>query len=200
MARGGMRFGAGRPGYKATVESLQRVDVRLWARAGAFVQGVEKSFLWHWTRGSEPSGSISVCTRFDNATLSYRVKRRGAEEWHDKCQVIRIGRTACNYGGSRMWFHCPVCHRRCEILCLRADRFACRHCQQVAYRSQSADSYERMSDKIEKLRKRIGTARPKGMRWATYERLRTRCFDIESAADAEFARLAFALIGNSLSR
>ena len=58
MARGGMRYGAGRSGYKATMESLQRVDVRLWARAAVFVQGVEKSFLWQWTRGGEPSGSI----------------------------------------------------------------------------------------------------------------------------------------------
>lgn len=50
----------------------------------------------------------------------------------------------------------------------------CRHCGQVAYRSQSEDEVGRLWRKQQKAEERLGNtrwARPKGMHLATHERL-----------------------------
>ena len=193
MARGGSRYGAGRPAHKVTAESVQRVDVRLWARRGYF--DARNWFSWSWNRGGEPSGSITVRTTSDSATLSYRIRDRYSDEWTEKNQVVPIVPTPCNYGGNRKWFHCPVCSRRCELLFLRASRFACRHCQMVAYTSQSGGPIDRLTHKLHKLRARTEGGKPRGMRWATYERLVTGANDIEEIAERQIASRCFALFG-----
>ena len=53
MSKGGMRFGAGRPGYKVKAEQLQRVEIGLWHRGGYLRAG--RSFTWSWHCGGEPS-------------------------------------------------------------------------------------------------------------------------------------------------
>jgi hypothetical protein len=195
MAKGGSRYGAGRPGYKATAESLQRVDVRLWAQRGYFADHMERHFSWSWTRGGEPSGNIAVHTTSASATLTYRTKSHGNDEWQDRRDYVSVSQTPCRYGGLRHWFHCPACNRRCEVLYLRAGRFACRHCQRVAYTSQSGGVMDRMAHKMHKLRARIENGRPKGMRWANYERLIEQVCTIEELIDREFARRVGRLLG-----
>ena len=58
--------------------------------------------------------------------------------------------------------------------------FRCRHCCQLDYKSHRERSYDRMLRRSRRLRARVGggvnltetfPARPKGMHWATYERL-----------------------------
>lgn len=44
--------------------------------------------------------------------------------------------TSCNYGGVRYWFECLYCQRRVGTLYLRANVFACRHCQFLTYESK----------------------------------------------------------------
>lgn len=46
---------------------------------------------------------------------------------------IPLVTTPCNYGGIRYWFECLYCERRVGAIYLRADRFACRHCQFLTY-------------------------------------------------------------------
>jgi hypothetical protein len=60
MAKGGSRYGAGRPGNRIVGETLHRIDVRLWAKKGYLQSDIERGFSWNWTRNGEPSGSIGV--------------------------------------------------------------------------------------------------------------------------------------------
>lgn len=196
MARGGWRYGAGRPARNAKAEELKRIDVRIWAKRGYFQMNMEHSFAWSWTCNNEPSGSISVLASFRNATLSYRLRDSYGGEWRDKLERVSIERTRCNYGGERVWFQCPTCGRRCELLYLRFGRFACRKCNHVAYSSQAGGVLDRLTHKLDKLRKRIERGRPKGMRLHTYDRLRGECLELESLVDQAFARRAFALFGS----
>ena len=101
--------------------------------------------------------------------------------------VVPVVRTACSYGGNRKWFQCPVCQRRCELLYLRAYRFACRKCQRVAYTSQSGGPMDRLMHKSHKLQARIDGGRPRGMRWRTYERIWEQVNAVEAEADQHFA-------------
>jgi len=163
---------------------VPRLDVRLWARSGHFESA--SYFNWGWNRSGEPSGNINVQASPDSVTLIYRIKDMYNDEWQDRRQVIPIDRTACRYGGSRRWFRCPVCHRRCELLYLRSSRFACRKCQKVAYTSQSGGPMDRLQHKSYKLRDPIENGRPKGMRWRTYDRIWEQVTEIEEVVDRHF--------------
>lgn len=194
MGTGGSRYGAGRPAHNTKAESVPRVDVRLWARSGYFDRA--SYFTCGWNRGGEPSGNITVQSSQDSATLIYRIKDFHSDEWQDKRQVIPVVRTACGYGGNRKWFECPVCQRRCELLYLRAYRFACRKCQRVAYTSQSGGPMDRLMHKSHKLKARIDEGKPKGMRWRTYERIWDQVHEIEKLADDYFAVRCAALVAS----
>ncbi len=184
MGAGGSRYGAGRPAHNLKAESVPRVDVRRWARSGYFERA--SYFSWGWNRGGEPSGSINVQSSPDSMTLIYRIKDRYTDEWQDKQQVVPIVHTACGYGGTRAWFRCPVCYRRCALLYLRAYRFACRKCQRVAYSSQSGNAMDRLMQKSHKLRAEISDGKPKGMRWRTYDQICEQVGEIEERVDRQF--------------
>ena len=171
MSRGGMRWGAGRPGYRAKAEQLQRVEIGRWQREGRL--RAESVFTWSWSCGSEPAGSIGVRVYGPHSlALVYTVAQHDGQRL-DGSQRIALDATECNYGGSRPWFVCPVCHSRAGVLYLRAARFACRACQRVAYTSQSCDWLDRVWRRQAKAESRLGESccRPKGMRRHTYERL-----------------------------
>lgn len=194
MSRGGSRYGAGRPAHNVTAESVQRIEVRRWSQAGYFNGNFH--FSCGWNRGGEPTGSISVETTQDSAILSYRIKDLRTAEWSDKRQVVPVGQTLCNYGGNRKWFHCPVCNRRCELLYLRASRFACRCCQKVSYTSQSGGPIDRLTHKLHKLRARLEVGKSKRMRSETYHRLWAKMSDIEDVADRQITDRCLAMFGH----
>ena len=195
MSRGGMRYGAGKPGYKVQSNTVQRIDIWLWSRKG-YLDGCYY-LRPSWTRSGEPSGSISVQTTPNSATLSYRVSNMHGDEWIDQSQLVPILRTRCNYGGTRKWFGCPVCQRRCEVLYLRTSRFACRCCQQISYASQSGGTLDRLTCKSHKLWARIESGRPKGMRHKTYERLLDQVCDVDELEDRLFGARLIHLFGDA---
>lgn len=186
MGTGGMRFGAGRPGYRAKAEQLQRVDVRLWHRGGYLRSG--RSFSWSWHRGGEPTGSIGVRVH-DAQSLTLQYMTGGDGERRDGTQTIRLARTACGFGNTRSWFVCPLCHRRAGLLFLRWGRFACRHCQRVAYTIQSCDRLDALWRKQAKIEARLleNWKRPKGMRTHTYSRLVDQLCELEERRDGALA-------------
>jgi len=67
--------------------------------------------------------------------LVVTVLRDGVKDFE---QDIFIGRTPTRYGGYRLWFSCNGCHRKTARLFLtpRGDRFRCRKCHNLIYRSQ----------------------------------------------------------------
>lgn len=194
MSRGGMRYGAGRPGYRAKAEQLHRVDVRQWARQG-YLRGA-CVFSWSWNRGGEHSGAIGVHVHSpDVLTLRYTVTQNDvAREVADR---VTITRTACPYGGTRPWFNCTRCACRVAVLYLRWGRFACRHCQRVAYSSQAEDVMDRTWRTQRKIEAILGEhwRRPKGMRRHTYERLMDKLEACEARRDVAFIASAQRLCG-----
>jgi len=98
---------------------------------------------------------------------------------------VAIERTACNLGGTRAWFLCPECNRRCAIL----YPVKCRVCLGLHYRAEHKAPLDRQYLKAEKRRKRFGQRyggiaarfpnKPKLMRWHTYLRERRKSQNIE---------------------
>ena len=194
MAKGGARFGAGRPAYKVKGEQLQRLDIRDLTRRKLIDR--EGTFTWSWSRGGEPTGSIGVKVYPQSAVfLRYTITGDGeARNIDDRVALIN---KPCHFGGARPWCQCPRCARQVAVLYMRSGRFACRHCQRVAYSSQSEDIMGRTWLTQRKLEAKLGEdwQRPKGMRSATHQRLLKRLYDCEERRDTAFCERAARLFG-----
>lgn len=185
MARGGSRYGAGRPGWHLKAEHCLQLDVRKLAPHMLLGSG---AFAWRWTnsRTGKETGSMTIYSWPDKLRLSFT--QDGRPCGHD----VAIVRTACNYGGSRPWLLCPPCGGRAAVLYLRSGRFICRRCAKVAYASQSEDVFGRawrIQAKLEaQLEKHL--QRPKGMHHATRARLLEAIQACEELRDRALARFA----------
>ena len=150
-----------------------------------------RSFNWSWSRGGEPSGTIGVrVLERDAIRLEYALGPPAAPR--DASQTIRLTHAPCRFGGWRPWFDCPVCTRRVAVLYLWHGRFACRHCQDVAYTSQSEDAIGRGWRRQQKTEAKLAPnwQRPKGMRRRTFERLLRVVLEWDKWRDEELALLA----------
>lgn len=194
MAKGGSRYGAGRPGYRLKAEQLQRIDVRIWARGGLL--SLERSFSWSWNRGGEPSGSISVQVKPQSAVNLVYTATIQQRTQHIN-ERVNLTYWPCRFGGQRPWFVCPRCAREVALLYMRAGRFACRHCQRVAYSSQSEDAMDRTWREQRRIEEKLGSdwQRPKGMRQRTYELLMDKLADCEMRREQAFCVAAARLLG-----
>ena len=159
MSHGGARYGAGRPAMHATVESCRRLDVRAFARDGLLTTGNRFALTW-WHDLKECQVEV------DGAGLVLRHSLARVPT----AQRVPILRTECHYGGSRPWFGCPGCGRRCAVLFLRPWGFVCKRCGGLAYKSTREDEIARAARVRNKAAARLGAGgrRPKGMRQATY--------------------------------
>jgi len=182
MAKGGSRFGAGRPGWHGKVEHCRSIDIRRFQREDMLKPG---SWAWQWrdTETNKVVSSIGILGAAAHMTLTY------ATEGVNIREHIDITRTACKLGGSRAWFHCPRCRRRVAKLHLRGGRFSCRVCQRLAYASQSDDLIGRLWRLQAKIEAKLAPnwQRPKHMHHRTYERLRERLWNLEAAREDAFA-------------
>ena len=179
MGTGGVRYGAGRPGLLGKAEHCLRIDVRRWQRSGALGAGATGAWRWTNQETGEQTGSISYSTYGGSVRLSYSINDC------PRAQTVMLAYTACHYGGARPWFICPVRGERVGVLYLRAGRFACRHCQRLAYASQSEDVIGRLWRRQSKAEARLQEdwQRPKGMRHATYERVISTIVACEQGRD-----------------
>jgi len=181
-------------GAKSTTKDMRSIDVRRWARDGLLTPG--HGFRWQWSVDGECVGFIDVRAETSHVRLMYRSRDHG-EEWREHDYGVRLLSQSCNFGGARQWFACPAkgCGKRVAIL-YGGHIFACRNCYQLAYPSQREQSFERQRRKADRIKSRLGLsawddvygcAKPKGMHWATYERLVSTCDDLEALSDAGFA-------------
>lgn len=166
MAKGGARYGAGRPANRVKAEHILRVDIRAWHKRGLLWDGGANT--WSWSRGGESAGSIRFSVSEQSVRLTYAVNGL------DASQTITRTSTPCHYGGSRPWFVCPVCQCRTALLYMRSGRFACRNCQRVSYATQSGTSHDRVCNLYHRLVAKIEDGKPKWQRWATFNRLEDR--------------------------
>ena len=184
MARGGYRFGAGRPGWHFNADFCLRLDVREMARRKLLAGG---SFTWRWseTDSGKEIGQIGININYGDVRLNFTLNGTPMR------QTIRLERTACNYGGTRPWFHCPRCQRRVAVLFLRSG-FVCRPCGRIAFGSKSEDALGRTWRRQQKLERRLGGGwgRPKGMHRTTRARILDSIFACERQRDDAIAAYA----------
>jgi hypothetical protein len=158
---------------------MRSLDVRRLQREGLLMPG--RAFGWNWSRNGETIASIQIRTEVGRLLLKYLSRSRG-DEWRSMEYPVWLESTACNYGGKRAWFICPVqgCGRRVAIL-YGGSVFACRHCHLLAYQCQRETYDDRAMRRADAIRQRLGWGagianppggKPKGMHWRTYERLK----------------------------
>jgi hypothetical protein len=94
-------------------------------------------------------------------------------------QRVAITRMPLRLGGSRPWFQCPKCYRRCELLFMVDALFACRRCHRLTYACNREAPGFRKALHAWRIRARLGATaddgpefppKPKWMRWPTYRR------------------------------
>lgn len=163
----------GRP--RPTTDTRISVDIReLFRHVGGNMGG---KALYRWNSGG---GEAPVATLFALASpVLVKVTHVGGAMPEE---TLDVAYTPCRYGGRRAWFRCTKlgCGKRVAILYQHPRGFRCRHCCQLDYQSHRERSYDRMLRRSRRLRARVGGGanlseifppRPKGMHWATYERL-----------------------------
>lgn len=180
MAKGGYRWNAGRPGWHVKAEHCLRIDARRWAREDMFSAGRAGAWVWRDAESGEETSRIGYRGEGRAVSLNFSVNGEPVR------QHIGTQRTACNFGGSRVWFSCPRCWRRVAVLFLRgAAGFMCRHCGRIAYGSQSEDEMGRSWRKQRKAEAQLGEgwSRPKGMHRSTRDRLVETIIECEERRD-----------------
>lgn len=172
-------YGSGRKYGANCTDDFRSIDIRRWQRDGYLEPG--RRIDQQWTCKGEKVAAISVKVETGQLRLidSYR-KYNDAGENLD--YPVRLQTTTCNHGGVRYWFTYPTlgCSRRVAVLYLGGKIFACRHCQQLAYKSQREAIDDRAHRRVNKIRDKLNWPRgilnptggkPKGMHWKTYYRL-----------------------------
>ena len=129
--------------------------------------------------------------------LSYAVLAGdgGREDVVDTISVVYL---RCRFGGSRAYFICPGprngtdCGRRITKLHLSQRYFLCRHCNQLAYKSQFEQPLHRALRRANKKRQRLGISagiaeplpdKPRGMWARTYGQLLNEILQAEILAN-----------------
>lgn len=168
MAKGGSRFGAGRPAYKQKAELTLALDIRALQRGGCLERRYPFSWVWHTNHG-EKVGSATIQVTDTHLHLSYTLQGQSIEN------TFAFVKTPCNFGGVRRWFQCPQCGLRCAKVFFnkRNGRYACRQCVGITYYSQCEDAMDRGWRKQKRLERKLGEylMKPKGMHQTTHTRI-----------------------------
>lgn len=184
---------------KDLVGDRQFIDIREWHRAKLLEPspGKNREFTLR-LEGGEWITSISVEVKPEQVVLSYQDRLPGDKpEWRELREWVDLSFSSCNYGGQRRpWFICPMpdCDRRVAVLYLEGSIFVCRGCASLTYQCRRLDPRHRALLHCQKIRARLGGSlsvtdpfpnRPKGMRWATYNRLKAKADEFELKGDPE---------------
>lgn len=172
--------GIARDKKKITTEGLPFIDIRQLQRQGYIRPYVDGTMTW--TIGISTRCSIGYRIFDDVLQLTYRHRSTNGSMVHAE-QQLSLEWTSCNYGGSRVWVHCPGCDRRVAILYYYGKGFYCRHCHQLTYASQQEGKEARLMRKARKIRERLDASenlfypivdKPKYMHQSTFDRLRIK--------------------------
>jgi hypothetical protein len=165
---------------KRCTAEMWALDIRKIQRDRCLTPG--RTLNWTWSCNGQQVASIAMRAEADRVTLTYESRSYGGVP-KSMNYSVRLDRTGCNYGGQRVWWLCPAvgCGWRVALLYGGAV-FACRHCHQLAYKSNNETANSAGFRRAGKLRDRLdwvpGMAhglgnKPKGMHWRTYARLLT---------------------------
>jgi hypothetical protein len=159
-------------GRRQFVEEVARVDIRAWQRK-RMLSPPGRVFAHRWQRG----GQINVRVGRDAVTLIWGGEDGGQAE--QKVRLSWLRKVVRNQVGHRAYFSC-CCGRRCEVLYPGSNRWSCRRCAGVTYRSRFELKSQRGTRAAIRVQRRLGgatdgvtdvPAKPKWMRKHTYQRL-----------------------------
>lgn len=204
-------WGSGRYGGRPTADASLRVDLAWMLRTGHAKEGAWLSGNLYWTCGGEPSGSISyqaIMHQPGNERLELSYTRGSGDDREDVRQTVRLCSTRPHFGGKRWWMICPYRGIRVGKLYLPpgGDRFASRQAWRLGYHCQRIAKDDRASERLFRFQRKLGGEaglgafphRPKGMWQRTWERQLERYWQLDEAANAEFAAVAtrrFGILG-----
>jgi hypothetical protein len=174
-----------------TIEETKRIDIRFMRRKGMLRAGGHGSLTWN--RNGEPAGDIRYSCYADRIVFHYRYQSAG-NDWESVDPVAYFDRTPCHMGGERLWFICPNCKGRCEVLCLAGIWPACRKCYRLPYRSQNEDLMGRLQRRQEKLEAMLWGDQRKWWRKAKRARLEAEWERVAVAYDETFVLAAAKLL------
>lgn len=168
-----------------TDESLP-LDIRVLKRKGLLIP--EHTITSTWSSGGRKTARILAKVYDDHLLLAYEYKNTEIIQ-----QRVWLDWTPCHFGGERVWFRCPNCHRRCAIIYGGERYFACRKCYDLVYESSREMYCQRLLNRTYKLKKKLGDDhptmdspipnKPKGMHWKTYNRIRAEIERLSKRAD-----------------
>jgi hypothetical protein len=191
---GGYGSGQWRSARHMTVEQCCVFECAWLRRRGALESGgcAWGQSFWTLRPSGEAAGSIDwqADLRDLSAPLVWLRYHAASERVDERVPLVP---TEPPYGGTRWWFSCPRCGRRCAKLYLPsgATRFRCRRCHRLVYQCQRETRSDRMLRRAEKLRRHIGCApgesprmaqKPKYMRNRTYWRLREQANALDAVS------------------
>ena len=180
-----------RYGTRSTCEASSRIDLRFMRKAGLLKTGTRGTLSW--SRGGEKNGSIQYRVHPHSLELDYKTRPYGGV-WTPVTDQIALDSKEQPFGGTRLFMICPRCHKRCLVL-YGGSYFRCRKCSNLAYASQNEAISSYNSNKARQIRQRLGCnggiddpfpPKPKGMHWATYERLENQYFICIEQIQLEF--------------
>lgn len=131
---------------KTTVEQATQLSIFKLKEFGLLGGYANTTLNWTWRlSGRKNSIGIIVDTEDLYAKVNYTTTDRNTGEKTDYDYKIRLTTTACNFGGVRYWFICPLnvngiyCGRRVGTLYLASggNYFGCRHCYDLSYESRN---------------------------------------------------------------
>jgi hypothetical protein len=134
---------------KQTAEGSNRLSI-FWLKKHGFLPvggsyrygGIEWTHGWSENKSSIGFTVITNGSEDDNIKLQYVNTSTSSGEKENIEYKVSLATTACNYGGKRYWFICPLskngryCGRRVGVFFGIGKWFGCRHCGQIAYNSQ----------------------------------------------------------------
>lgn len=190
-----------REGWRPHLESALSLSVSDLKRAGAIQPGRTCGGTWQWSRGGEPSGSISyrvaMADHTGTLTLTYTTTdRNGGKQNHS--YDVTLTSEPMRFGGVRWWFRCPYTSRR--VLKLYKFGSVDKFCARTAIRPLPTYASQRVSgmDAIQharwRLRRKLGDPgdlrdnlnKPRWMRWKTFDRFAERDEHLGEREDAAF--------------
>ena len=148
------------------------------------------------SRLADAEPGTQLYTQTESGTLyAFRQADSYAMTINGVTRAIRTTTTQAGYG-VREWYVCPHCMKRAAKLYIGKKDIGCRACWKLHYKSQSGDRLDRMRMKIRQQRYAIwgdgeqfrnlfnhpyDFPKPKGMRWATFDRKRAELSAMEVA-------------------
>lgn len=140
---------------KQVADNLNKLEI-WWLKKYGYLEGWRTGGIEWKNRWSESGSSIGfeikTAGKDQYVRVRYRQTADGKEREFD--YKVDLTTTACNFGGFRFWFRCPLsvngrfCGRRVGVLYRLGDYFGCRHCNNLTYESRKLSGWEKAAGRI----------------------------------------------------